>query len=133
MTPLGIKLRELRERKGWTQAQVADMLGLSSSYLSALEHGHKGRINRRLLHRICQIFGIIWDEAEELERLADLSDPKVKIDCSKLSQSHVELANRLAQLVPVLSHSEARSWSSQIKTLLDRKQPSPSAGKKQTL
>ena len=41
-------------------------------------------------------FNVIWDEAEELQRLAELSDPRVTIDTGGLSPEATELANRLA-------------------------------------
>ena len=43
MTPLGQKMRELREARGVTLKQMATALNVSSAYLSALEHGRRGR------------------------------------------------------------------------------------------
>ena len=48
------------------------------------------------MHRVCQYLGIIWDEAEDLQRLADLSHPRVTVDTAGLSVEATELANRLA-------------------------------------
>jgi hypothetical protein len=42
-------------------------------------------------------FNIIWDDAEELERLAEQSNPRVVIDTSGLAPQATELANLLAQ------------------------------------
>ena len=39
---------------------------------------------------------MIWDEAEELQRLAELSDPRVVVDTGGLSPEATEFANRLA-------------------------------------
>ena len=50
-----------------------------------------------LLQRIIAYFNIIWDEAEELQRLAELSDPKVTIDTAGMAPEATELANRLAR------------------------------------
>ena len=96
MTPFGSKLRALRAARGLSAKAMADGLGVSPAYLSALEHGHRGRPNRRFVHRVCQYLGIIWDEAEELQRLADLSHPRVTVDTAGLSPAATELANRLA-------------------------------------
>ena len=41
MTPLGLKLRELRRKKGVSQKEMAAALGVSAAYLSALEHGRR--------------------------------------------------------------------------------------------
>jgi transcriptional regulator with XRE-family HTH domain len=39
---LGSTIRELRERKGLTQQQLADQLKVTVAYLSRLENGHRG-------------------------------------------------------------------------------------------
>ena len=96
MTPLGAKLRQLREQRGVSLKDMARALNVSSAYLSALEHGHRGRPTFALLQRMIAYFNVIWDEAEELQRLAELSDPKITIDTGGMSPEATELANRLA-------------------------------------
>jgi len=103
MTPLGAKMRELRAARGVTLKQMAAALNVSSAYLSALEHGKRGKPTWILLQRIIHYFNVIWDEAEELQRLAELSDPKVAIDTAGLSLDATELANRLARDIRRLS------------------------------
>lgn len=95
MTPLGAKIRELREARGISLKDMASALNVSSAYLSALEHGRRGRPTGFLLHRMIAFFNVIWDEAEELQRLAEISDPKVSIDTGGLTPEATELANRL--------------------------------------
>lgn len=97
MTPLGAKMRELRQARGVTLKQMARALDVSSAYLSALEHGRRGRPTWGMLQRIIQYFQVIWDEAEELQRLAELSDPRVTIDTGGLDPAATEFANRLAR------------------------------------
>ncbi len=99
MTPFGSKLRALRAARGLSAKQMAEGLGVSAAYLSALEHGHRGRPNRRFVHQVCQYLGIIWDEAEALQRLADLSHPRVTVDTAGLPPPATELANRLAEQI----------------------------------
>ncbi len=99
MTPFGRRLRVLRAQRGLTLKAMAADLGVSPAYLSALEHGHRGRPNRRFVHRVCQSLNIIWDEAEELQRLADLSHPRTTVDTAGLSPEATELANRLAEQI----------------------------------
>ena len=43
MTPFGERMRDLRKAKGVTLKDMADAIGVSSAYLSALEHGKRGR------------------------------------------------------------------------------------------
>ena len=99
MTPFGARLRELRAAHGLSMRQLAEQIQVSSAYLSALEHGHRGRPGRGLVHQICDVFGLIWDEAEEMARLARQSHPRVVLDTAGLSPAHTALANRLAQAI----------------------------------
>ena len=96
MTPFGAKLRKLREERGLTQAEMAEAVGVSPAYLSALEHGKRGRPSWRLIQSLIAHLNVIWDEAEELVRLARVSHPKITIDTSGLSPAATELANELA-------------------------------------
>lgn len=97
MTPFGSRVRQLRAEKGVSLKQMADELEISSAYLSALEHGHKGVPSPMLLRQICTYFGLIWDAAEEVERLSALSNPRVTVDTAGLSPDHTLLANLLAR------------------------------------
>ena len=54
---------------------MAAGLKVSSAYLSALEHGHRGTPTWDLMQRIIAYFNIIWDDAEELIRLSEISRP----------------------------------------------------------
>ena len=76
---------------------MAAHLGVSSAYLSALEHGKRGAPSAGLVHQVCEAFGLIWDEAEELARLARLSHPRVTVDTAGLTPEQTALANRIAQ------------------------------------
>ena len=97
MTPFGARLRTLREERGITLKFLANALQVSAAYLSALEHGHRGQPTFYLVQRIIGFFNVIWDEAEELERLAGLSHPRAQIDTAGLPERATELANLLAQ------------------------------------
>lgn len=103
MTPFGDRVRLLRARKGVSLKQMADELEISSAYLSALEHGHKGLPSPMLLRQICTYFGLIWDEAEEMERLAALSDPRVTVATGGLTPDHTLAANLLARRITDLT------------------------------
>lgn len=99
MTPFGAKLRALRAERAMTMKTMAKALELTPAYLSALEHGHRGRPSSGLVQHICAVLGLIWDDADELRRLAELSHPRVVLDTSGLSPRATELANRLAERI----------------------------------
>lgn len=109
MTPFGEKLRELRQRKGVTLKQMAAALELSAAYLSALEHGHRGRPTPALVVQICEYFHLIWDDYEEMHRIARLSHPRVVVDTSGLSPDATEVANLLAERIAAMSTPALRS------------------------
>lgn len=99
MTPFGARLRALRGARGISLTQLAEALQISPAYLSALEHGHRGRPSPGLIHQLNEHFGLIWDDADALARLAALSHPRVTIDTAGLSPEATEFANRLAERI----------------------------------
>ncbi len=106
MTPFGECMRRIRRERGITLKEMAEGVGVSSAYLSALEHGKRGRPGWHLLQRLLSYLNIIWDEAEEVVRLARISHPRVTIDTSGLDPAATELANRLADDVSKLERAD---------------------------
>jgi transcriptional regulator with XRE-family HTH domain len=102
MTPFGQRLRALREARGISQAALAAALHVSPAYLSALEHGRRGRPSAGLIHQVNEYFGLIWDEADELVALARVSHPRVMVDTAGLSPAATAFANRLAREIRTL-------------------------------
>lgn len=122
MTPFGEKLRVLRNERGVSQKDMAKAIGVSAAYLSALEHGRRGAPSWTLIQKIIGYFNIIWDEAEELARLAETSHPRVKLDTSGLSPAATELANLLADNIEKLDEAELRRIIASIRAALARPQ-----------
>ncbi len=114
MTPFGEKVRQLRRERGVTQGEMAAALRVSPAYLSALEHGRRGRPTWALLQRIIGYLNVIWDDAEELQRLAALSHPKVTVDTGGLSPEATALANRLAETIATLAPEDVTSLLAQL-------------------
>ena len=96
MTPFGQKIRQIRRTKNVSLKEMAEGVGVSSAYLSALEHGKRGTPTWAMVQRIIAYFNIIWDEAEELQRLAEISNPRIVVDTAGLDPKATELANRLS-------------------------------------
>jgi transcriptional regulator with XRE-family HTH domain len=116
MTPFGEKVRHLRQQRGILMKQMAADLGVSSAYLSALEHGHRGRPGSGFIQQICGYFNLIWDEAEEIKRLAQLSHPRVTVDTAGLSPQATELANVLAENIGELDNDTLQWILDEIKS-----------------
>ncbi len=116
MTPFGEKIRCLRGERGILLKDMAAELGVSSAYLSALEHGHRGRPGSGFVQQICAYFDLIWDEAEEIRRLAHLSHPRIVIDTAGLDPLATELANVLADTIGDLDRQTLQWILDEIKS-----------------
>ncbi len=115
-TPFGETMRRLREERGVTQKQMAKAIGVSPAYLSALEHGRRGTPSFDFLQRVAGYFNVIWDEAEELFRIAAFSDPRVVVDTAGLPAAYTALANRFARELRQLSPETV----AEIESLLEK-------------
>jgi transcriptional regulator with XRE-family HTH domain len=102
MTPFGAKIRQLRASRGIQLKEMAADLKVSSAYLSALEHGHRGRPGPGLVMQIAGYFELIWDDVEELKRLARLSHPRVVVDTGGMAPKATLFANLLAEHIAEL-------------------------------
>jgi len=109
VTPFGLKIRELRRERNITLKKMSEDLGVTSAYFSALEHGHRGQPSSGLVQQVCGYFDLIWDDAEELRRLAQLSHPRIVVDTTGLSPQATELANTLAAKIKDLDE-ETINW-----------------------
>ncbi|MER9423273.1 helix-turn-helix domain-containing protein [Mesorhizobium sp. M0317] len=122
MTPFGEKLRALRAERGLRQKDMAQAIGVSAAYLSALEHGRRGAPTWTLIQKIIGYFNVIWDDAEELARLAEASHPRVRLDTSGLSPAATELANLLAENIEKLDEAELARITGSIRAALERRE-----------
>ena len=121
MTPFGARVRALRAARGMTLRALAAQLQVSAAYISALEHGKRGAPSVGLVHQVCDVFGLIWDEAEEMARLAKLSHPRVVVDTAGLAPAQTALANRMARMIPKLPPETVAA----LHAILDATTPQP--------
>jgi transcriptional regulator with XRE-family HTH domain len=115
MTPFGARMRKLRADRGITLKDMAAAVGTTPAYLSALEHGKRGRPSWHHIQRIITYFNVIWDEAEELVRLARISHPRITINTAGLDPEATELANLLADRISKLRHDDVKQLLVQLK------------------
>jgi transcriptional regulator with XRE-family HTH domain len=124
MTPFGEKLRVLRAARGATLKEMAEAIGVSSAYLSSLEHGRRGRPSWYLIQRIITYFNVIWDDAEELVKLANLSHPRIVSRTAGLSPRATELCNRLAASIHDLREDDLTLLIKTLNDAIDRRKRS---------
>ena len=118
MTPFGALMRYWRAQKNKSLIEQAAYLDVSAAYLSALEHGKRGRPSFAMVDQICVFLDLIWDEAEALKQAAMLSHPKPVINATSLSPEAVRFANLLAQNIDRLSPEACERLSDELTTQL---------------
>jgi transcriptional regulator with XRE-family HTH domain len=107
-TAFGHRLRELRLEKKITLTAMAKILGVTASYLSQIETGKKSSVSPVMLDQICAILGLIWDDAEEIKRLARQSKSRVKIDTTTLGPEATRAANLISEVLSKVDEDEAK-------------------------
>ncbi len=94
---------------------MAQDLNISAAYLSALEHGRRGRPSWSLVQQIIAYFEVIWDEAEDLQDLARYSHPRITVDTGGLSPTATLFVNQLARDIGALSDDTILAMSDVMK------------------
>jgi transcriptional regulator with XRE-family HTH domain len=113
----------LRADRGVTLKHLAEALQVSAAYLSALEHGKRGSPGTGLVHQVNEYFGLIWDDADELSRLARLSNPRVTVNTAGLTPEQTSLANRVAQMIHRLPPETVAALHAVLDTATVRPKP----------
>ena len=75
------------------------------------------------MHQVNEFFGLIWDDAEELARLARLSHPRVMVNTAGLTPEQTALANRLARSIHRLSPETVASLHAVLDTTARAEKP----------
>lgn len=115
MTPFGKFMRNLRTEKGLLLKDIADMLEVTSAYLSALEHGKKGPPGAALISKLENALKLTTEQRKELRSAVRDSTSSMEIP-SKATPFAFETANAFARKLPNLSEQQLRK----IKTILDQ-------------
>lgn len=78
---IGKRIQKIRRSKGYTQQQFAEMIGLSTNYLSDIE---RGKSSARL-DKLVAIINALECSADDI--FVDVIDFGYKVKCSRLSES----------------------------------------------
>ncbi len=111
----------MRADRGLTLKEMAEAIGVSSAYLSALEHGKRGAPTWFLVQRIISYFNVIWDDAESLCRLAQISSPRIRLDTSGAIPEATEFANFFAKSIANLERRDFAALTHGVEQALARK------------
>ena len=108
MTPFGRFMRNLRLEKGMLLKDCADLLEVTSAYLSALEHGKKAAPNEKFTERIITTLALNPSEITGLKEAVRNSDTKITIPL-KSTPFAFETANAFARELPGLTVDQLQS------------------------
>lgn len=62
MKGISRRIREMRTQRGWSQASLADMVGITRASVLNIETGFTKAIKSKTLHSMAQAFGVTMDE-----------------------------------------------------------------------
>jgi len=58
MSPIKVRVREIRLRMGWSQQELADRAGVSQASIANLESGNTRRVDFDMLDAIAEALGV---------------------------------------------------------------------------
>ncbi len=114
VTSFGKTLRKLRIDRGMVLKTMAEMLGVSSAYLSAIELG-KRAIPDTLVNTVEAVFGLTGEDAQELKKQAAISQPTIKVDMSDAEDQNKELMLVFARKFKDLSPEQLDKLNKMLK------------------
>jgi transcriptional regulator with XRE-family HTH domain len=114
LTRFGKKLRTLRLEKDQRLKDMADELGVTAAYLSAVENG-KRSVPDLWIGKLSDRYGLSDSEIEELQKLAYEDKTNIKIDLNDAEDVEVGLALSFARKFKDLSDEQV----SEIQRILD--------------
>ena len=117
MTPFGLFMRKVRAEQGLLLKDIAEDMGISPAYLSALEHGKKGPASGEFISKLETKLKLDVTRREELRRAVRDSATNLAIP-AKVKPLGFEAAHAFARKLPNLSEQQLR----QVLAVLDQKE-----------
>ena len=117
-TGIPFQVRAMRDKKGWTQAQLGTELGMTQTNVSRLESPGYGRLNITTLQRIASVFDVAlvvrFVPFSELIRWTDNLSPEAMAPASfgeEIDGLEKEAASLTTYTVPVRAFAESEMVS----------------------
>ena len=96
LTNLGRFLRKIRIDEGEILCDMANKLGVTASFLSAVENGKK-RMPSAWNQKICELYGLSEEQKEEFTAAIAESEKVIELDFSAASLKNREMAVSFAR------------------------------------
>lgn len=104
---LGRTIARLRAKKGWTQAQLAEQLGMNAAHINRLEHD-KMQPRPRTVERLSTVFEVSTEE------LLAAAEPVVTGDWAKQDPELKDLLNH----IPMLSDDQRHALRTFLRSMV---------------
>ena len=105
VTEFGKAVRKHRVDREVSLRSMAEKLKVSPAYMSLLERGGK-KIPDAFVEKVCRYFYLNKEQSINLRHLANISQPSLKMDLSKMGSLHREVANAFSVKLEFLSESQ---------------------------
>lgn len=119
---VGERIKYLRKRKGLTQAQFAEQIGIAGASLSTIESGKNGASNSTI-KAICTIYNVseTWLRTGEGEMFEELDpDEELMRFVGTITKDDSHPLNRLARILAHLPPEGIELINQAVEYLLDR-------------
>ena len=101
LTEFGKALRRIRLDSNELLKDMADKLGVSSAYLSAVENGKK-KATLSMLKQIIEIYNLTTNEEEQLRDAFQRSQDEIRVDTSGMARDRQDLAMVFARKISTI-------------------------------
>ncbi|WP_416897121.1 MAG: helix-turn-helix domain-containing protein [Minwuia sp.] len=99
-TYIGPRLRRLRQQRNQTQAEMARLLGISTSYVNLLENNERS-VSVSVLLKLLEVYRVDWRDITEDDQATQLADLRAALQDPLFEQDRPDLQ----QLRAALAHS----------------------------
>lgn len=117
MTPFGLKLKNVRQKRGLNQSALADILGVQVRIVSAAETGRGRPFAPDLLALLSRELALPTLEAEELSQAAELSQQHLKVP-SCATPLEIELLNKLVRSIETLPRGRRQALCASLEAFV---------------
>ena len=121
LTEFGKEMRKLRIDRGEVLKNMSDKLGITSSYLSAIECG-KRTVPSDLIPRLTEIYGLDDEQVAQLEAARDSSLKELRINFEDASEGQRDVALMFARTFKNLTREEIDEMMSFLSKAKEEKQ-----------
>ena len=105
ISELGKFIRKIRIDNEETGIQMAERLGVTSSYISAIELGKRDMSNK-LKNEFIKRYNLNNNQILELDRLISLERKYLKIETSKMKKEDINLIITLSNKISIMSKED---------------------------